>query len=87
MASSSEIKQALRQHGSRHLLGVRPTQGRVSRSSGKPCAARPVRKDRRLPPLVHRLTGSRPIGSAHIPWDRVDDYGKTCKYASTRGCA
>jgi L-rhamnose isomerase/sugar isomerase len=35
--------------------------------------------------MVHRLTGVAPSVALHIPWDRVDDYGKLAKYASDAG--
>jgi L-rhamnose isomerase/sugar isomerase len=34
---------------------------------------------------VHAHTGIAPIVSLHIPWDRVDDYGKLASYAVDRG--
>lgn len=37
--------------------------------------------------LVHRLTGTCPTVAIHIPWDRVDDWGKVSKYARERGVA
>ena len=35
--------------------------------------------------MVHRLTGVAPSIALHIPWDRVDDYGKLARYAAERG--
>jgi len=35
--------------------------------------------------LVHELTGVAPTLAVHIPWDRVDDYGKLSDYAQERG--
>ena len=34
---------------------------------------------------MHRFTGVAPRVSLHIPWDRVDDYGKLAEYAADRG--
>jgi L-rhamnose isomerase/sugar isomerase len=34
---------------------------------------------------VHRLTGAAPSVSLHIPWDRVDDFGKLSEHASSLG--
>ncbi|MFY1691076.1 L-rhamnose isomerase [Plantactinospora sp. WMMB782] len=34
---------------------------------------------------VHACTGVAPVVSLHIPWDRVDDFGKLASYAAERG--
>ncbi|GAA3723241.1 L-rhamnose isomerase [Plantactinospora mayteni] len=34
---------------------------------------------------VHAYTGIAPVVSLHIPWDRVDDFGKLASYAAERG--
>ena len=34
---------------------------------------------------VHRYTGVAPRVSLHIPWDRVDDYGKLAAHAADLG--
>jgi L-rhamnose isomerase/sugar isomerase len=34
---------------------------------------------------VHRLTGIAPSVALHIPWDRVDDWGKLKAFAAERG--
>ncbi|MDG4785949.1 L-rhamnose isomerase [Micromonospora sp. WMMD1102] len=34
---------------------------------------------------VHAFTGIAPVVSLHIPWDRVDDFGKLASYAAERG--
>ncbi|HVV13257.1 L-rhamnose isomerase [Amycolatopsis sp.] len=34
---------------------------------------------------VHAFTGVAPTVALHIPWDRVDDYGKLAKYAENAG--
>ncbi|MFY1669464.1 L-rhamnose isomerase [Plantactinospora sp. WMMB334] len=34
---------------------------------------------------VHAYTGVAPVVSLHIPWDRVDDFGKLASYAAERG--
>jgi L-rhamnose isomerase/sugar isomerase len=34
---------------------------------------------------VHKFTGVAPIVSLHIPWDKVDDYGKLAAYAKDLG--
>ncbi|HEX8631439.1 MAG TPA: L-rhamnose isomerase [Catenuloplanes sp.] len=36
---------------------------------------------------VHRFTSVAPTVSLHIPWDRVDDYGKLTEHASSLGVA
>ncbi|SDM28819.1 L-rhamnose isomerase [Allokutzneria albata] len=35
--------------------------------------------------MVHRLTGVAPTVALHIPWDKVDDYGKLAAYAAEQG--
>lgn len=35
--------------------------------------------------LVHELTGVAPTVALHIPWDKVDHYGKLADYAITKG--
>src|SRR3954471_12234364 len=34
---------------------------------------------------VHRFTGAAPTVSLHIPWDKVDDYGKLAATAKDLG--
>ncbi|MEQ4305412.1 L-rhamnose isomerase [Plantactinospora sp. B6F1] len=34
---------------------------------------------------VHAYTGVAPVVSLHIPWDRVDDFGKLASYAAEQG--
>src|SRR5438270_5025088 len=34
---------------------------------------------------VHRYTGAAPTVSLHIPWDRVEDYGKLADHAASLG--
>src|SRR6266576_3449938 len=34
---------------------------------------------------VHAYTGVAPSVALHIPWDRVDDYGRLAKYAEDAG--
>src|SRR5215475_13359175 len=36
---------------------------------------------------VHRYTGVAPRVSLHIPWDRVEDYGKLARHATDLGIA
>ena len=36
---------------------------------------------------VHRVTGVAPTVALHIPWDKVDDYGKLASHARDRGVA
>jgi L-rhamnose isomerase / sugar isomerase len=35
--------------------------------------------------VVHRFTGIAPTVALHIPWDKVDDYGKLAKHAAEYG--
>lgn len=37
--------------------------------------------------VVHKLTGICPSVAIHIPWDRVDDYGKLKAHAEQLGLA
>ena len=37
--------------------------------------------------MVHRLTGVAPTVALHIPWDKVEDYGKLAAYAEEQGVA
>ena len=34
---------------------------------------------------VHKYTGAAPTVALHIPWDKVEDYGKLAKHASDLG--
>ena len=34
---------------------------------------------------VHRYTGVAPSVAIHIPWDKVDDYGKLAAHAAAEG--
>jgi L-rhamnose isomerase/sugar isomerase len=36
---------------------------------------------------VHRFTGIAPTVALHIPWDKVDDYGRLAKHAQDNGIA
>ncbi len=85
MASSSEIKQALRQQWIETpswAYGNTGTRFKVFRNPG---AARTPYEKIDDAALVHRLTGVAPSVALHIPWDQVDDYGKLAKYASDAG--
>ena len=85
MASSSEIKQALRQQWIETpswAYGNTGTRFKVFRNPG---AARTPYEKIDDAAMVHRLTGVAPSVALHIPWDRVDDYGKLAKYASDAG--
>jgi len=85
MASSSEIKQALRQQWIETpswAYGNTGTRFKVFRNPG---AARTPYEKIDDAALVHQLTGVAPSIALHIPWDRVDDYGKLAKYAAEAG--
>jgi L-rhamnose isomerase / sugar isomerase len=85
MASSSEIKQALRRQWIETpswAYGNTGTRFKVFRA---PAAARTPYEKIDDAALVHRLTGVAPSVALHIPWDRVDDYTKLAKYASDAG--
>ena len=36
---------------------------------------------------VHRFTGVAPTVALHIPWDKVDDYGRLARHAADLGVA
>ena len=85
MASSSDIKQTLRQQWIETpswAYGNTGTRFKVFRNPG---AARDPYEKIDDAALVHQLTGVAPSVALHIPWDRVDDYGKLAKHAADAG--
>src|ERR1035438_4113582 len=85
MASGSDIKQALRQQWLETpswAYGNTGTRFKVFRNPG---AARTPYEKIDDAAMVHRLTGVAPSVALHIPWDRVDDYGKLAKHAADAG--
>jgi L-rhamnose isomerase/sugar isomerase len=85
MASSSELKQVLRQQWIETpswAYGNTGTRFKVFRNPG---AARDPYEKIDDAALVNQLTGVAPSVALHIPWDRVDDYGKLAKYAADAG--
>ena len=85
MVPSSEIKQALRRQWIETpswAYGNTGTRFKVFRNPG---AARTPYEKIDDAALVHHLTGVAPSVALHIPWDRVDDYGKLAKHAADAG--
>ena len=52
---------------------------------GSPGTPRTVEEKIADAATVHRFTGLAPTVALHIPWDRVDDYGKLAAYAEDHG--
>ncbi len=52
---------------------------------GSPGTPRTVEEKIADAATVHRFTGLAPTVALHIPWDRVDDYGKLAAYAEDQG--
>ena len=85
MASKSEVKQELRRQWIETpswAYGNTGTRFKVFRWPG---AARDPYEKLEDAAFVHRLTGVAPSVALHIPWDRVDDYGKLAKHAADLG--
>ena len=85
MATTSEVKQALRQQWIETpswAYGNVGTRFKVFKALG---AARNAYEKVDDAALVHRLTGVAPSVALHIPWDRVDDYSHLAKHASDSG--
>jgi L-rhamnose isomerase/sugar isomerase len=85
MRSSSEIKQALRQQWLETPSWAYGNTGTRFKVFKNPGAARDPYEKIDDAALVHRLTGVAPSVALHIPWDRVDDYGKLAKHAADAG--
>jgi L-rhamnose isomerase/sugar isomerase len=85
MASSSEIKQELRQQWIETPSWAYGNTGTRFKVFRNPAAARTPYEKIDDAALVHRLTGVAPSVALHIPWDKVDDYATLAKYASDAG--
>jgi L-rhamnose isomerase/sugar isomerase len=85
MRTSSEIKQALRQQWLETPSWAYGNTGTRFKVFKNPGAARDPYEKIDDAALVHRLTGVAPSVALHIPWDKVDDYGKLAKYAADAG--
>lgn len=85
MKSSSEIKQALRQQWLETPSWAYGNTGTRFKVFKNPGAARDPYEKIEDAALVHQLTGVAPSVALHIPWDRVDDYGKLSKHAADVG--
>ena len=85
MASRSEIKLALRQQWLETPSWAYGNTGTRFKVFKNPGAARDPYEKIDDAALVHRLTGVAPSVALHIPWDRVDDYGKLAKHAADAG--
>jgi L-rhamnose isomerase/sugar isomerase len=85
MASSSEIKQALSRQWLETPSWAYGNTGTRFKVYKNPAAARDPYEKVDDAALVHKLTGVAPSVALHIPWDRVDDYGKLAKHAADAG--
>ena len=85
MRTSSEIKQALRQQWLETPSWAYGNTGTRFKVFKNPGAARDPYEKIDDAALVHHLTGVAPSVALHIPWDRVDDYGKLAKHAADAG--
>jgi len=85
MASSTEIKQALRQQWLETPSWAYGNTGTRFKVFKAPGAARDAYEKIEDAALVHRLTGVAPSVALHIPWDKVDDYSKLAKHAADLG--
>lgn len=85
MATTSEVKQALRQQWIETPSWAYGNVGTRFKVFKAPGAARDAYEKVDDAALVHRLTGVAPSVALHIPWDRVDDYSHLAKHASDSG--
>ncbi len=85
MASPSEIKQELRRQWIETPSWAYGNTGTRFKVFRNPAAARDPYEKIEDAAFVHRLTGVAPSVALHIPWDRVDDYGKLAKHAAELG--
>ena len=85
LATRSEVKQALRQQWIETPSWAYGNVGTRFKVFKAPGAARDAYEKVDDAALVHRLTGVAPSVALHIPWDRVDDYGRLAKHASDAG--
>ena len=84
-ATRSEVKQALRRQWVETpswAYGNTGTRFKVFKAAG---AARDAYEKVDDAALVYRLTGVAPSVALHIPWDKVDDYGRLAKHAAEAG--
>jgi L-rhamnose isomerase/sugar isomerase len=85
MATSKEVKQALRQQWVETPSWAYGNTGTRFKVFKAPGAARNAYEKVEDAALVHRLTGVAPSVALHIPWDWVDDFGKLAKHAADLG--
>lgn len=85
MATTSEVKQALRQQWIETPSWAYGNVGTRFKVFKAPGAARDAYEKVDDAALVHRLTGVAPSVALHIPWDRVADYSHLAKHASDSG--
>jgi L-rhamnose isomerase/sugar isomerase len=85
MATTSEVKQALRQQWIETPSWAYGNVGTRFKVFKAPGAARDAYEKVDDAALVHRLTGVAPSVALHIPWDRVTDYSHLAKHASDSG--
>jgi L-rhamnose isomerase/sugar isomerase len=85
MAATSAIKQRLRLQQIETPSWAYGNSGTRFKVFGQPGVPRTVEEKIDDAGQVHAFTGIAPTVALHIPWDRVDDYGRLAKYAETAG--
>jgi L-rhamnose isomerase / sugar isomerase len=85
VVSKSEAKQELRRQWIETPSWAYGNTGTRFKVFRQPGAARDAYEKVEDAATVHRFTGVAPSVALHIPWDRVDDYGKLAKHAADLG--
>ncbi|HXW79591.1 MAG TPA: L-rhamnose isomerase [Acidimicrobiales bacterium] len=85
MVSKSEVKQELRRQWIETPSWAYGNTGTRFKVFRQPGAARDAYEKVEDAATVHRFTGVAPSVALHIPWDRVEDYGKLAKHAADLG--
>jgi L-rhamnose isomerase / sugar isomerase len=80
-----EVKQELRRQWVETPSWAYGNTGTRFKVFRQPGAARDAYEKVEDAATVHRFTGVAPSVALHIPWDRVDDYGKLAKHAADLG--
>jgi L-rhamnose isomerase / sugar isomerase len=85
VVSKSEAKQELRRQWIETPSWAYGNTGTRFKVFRQPGAARDAYEKVEDAATVNRFTGVAPSVALHIPWDRVDDYGKLAKHAADLG--
>jgi len=85
VVSKSEVKQELRRQWIETPSWAYGNTGTRFKVFRQPGAARDAYEKVEDAATVHRFTGVAPSVALHIPWDRVEDYGKLAKHAADLG--